>query len=122
MASVTMKVDISEQALENVMNSSPEVRSAINSLSGKIASRANGMATEKSGIWHETGKPHTPGKGGGKFHDHGNVTETIGGKEPVYQSKPAMRSSSGLVGIVFTGNYAAQKDNLKNNTLLKAKG
>ena len=121
MASVTMKVDISEQALENVMNSSPEVRSAINSLSGKIASRANGMATEKSGVWHEVGEPHNPSRTGGKWNGRTGQS-VIGGKKPVYQSKPAMRSSSGLVGIVFTGNYASQKDNLKNNTLLKAKG
>jgi len=120
MANVTMKVDISQQALENVMNSSPEVRSAINSMSASIASRANGMATEKSGAWVDVGEPHHPGRTGGKWN--GRSGTIIGGKEPVYQSKPAKRGSSGLVGIVYTGNYAAQKDNLKHNTLLKAKG
>lgn len=120
MASVTVKVDISQQALENAVNSSPEVRSAINSMSASIASRANGMATEKSGIWVDVGEPHHPERTGGKWN--GRSGPTIGGKDPVYQSKPARRFSSGLVGIVYAGNYAAQKDNYQHNTLLKAKG
>ena len=100
----------------------PQVKNAVTKEANAIAERANGMATEKSGIWHETGKPHTPGKSGGKFHDHGNVTATIGGTEPVYRAKPAKLIGGKPFAIAYTGNYAAQKDNLNHNTLLKAKG
>lgn len=122
MANVTVTVDISQKSLEEAINSAEGTRSAISSESSKIAAKANAMASEKSGVWRETGKPHTPGRSGGEFHDHGNVTEVIGGKSAVYASKPARRGPGGVVGIVYTANYAAQKDNSKRNTLLKAKG
>lgn len=122
MASVTVKVDVSMKSIEEAINSAEGTLSAINSESSKIAAKANSLATEKSGKWYETGKPHTPGRSGGKFHDHGNVKSIIGDKSAKYASKPAKRGPSGVVGIVFTANYAAQKDNTKHNTLLKAKG
>lgn len=122
MASVSVKVDISEKALERVINESPETKSAINSLSNQIANRANAMAQEISGIWHETGKPHNPERKGGEWVGSSKDFPTIGGVEARYDSKPAKLGSDGLVGIVFSANYAAQKDNHLHNTLLKAKG
>lgn len=123
MASVTVKVDINERSLLYAVNHAEGTRAAINELSQKITGRANSMATEKTGLWHETGKPHTAGNsGGGEFHDHGKTYETIGGKDANYAYKPAKMGREGLVGIVFAANYAAQKDNYKHNTLLKAKG
>lgn len=122
MGSVTVKVDISQQSLKHAVNFAPGTRTALARESNAIAARANGMATEKSGIWHETGKPHTPGKTGGEWHDHGGSYKTIGGEEAKYSTKPVIAGKDGYVGIVFAANYAAQKDNLKNNTLLKAKG
>lgn len=54
----------------------------------------------------------------GIFHDH--VTgETRGDTQPVYSGN-VKRKGRSMVGLVFTGNYAAQKDNYENNTLLKA--
>lgn len=120
MASADVKVEIDVPAVELVINSSDSTRNIINKLSGEVAARANYMATEITGIWHETGKPHTPGKTGGTWHDHGKEYDTIGGKRAEYASKPAIRGKSGLVGMVYTGNYAAMKDNNKHNTMLKA--
>lgn len=123
MASVTVKVDISQQSLEKAVNDAPGTRSAINSMTAQIAARANSMASEVSGIWYETGKPHNPDReGGGEFHTHGKSYPKVGGVAASYASKPAKKGPSGLVGIVFSANYAAQKDNLKHNTLLKVKG
>lgn len=45
----------------------------------------------------------------------------VGNTRPKYKSN--VRKFNGLpVGIVYTGNYAAMKDNTENNTLLKARG
>lgn len=122
MASVSMKVDISQQALERAVNFSTGTRTALARESNAIAARANGMATEKTGIWHETGANHTPGKTGGTWHDHGGNYKTVGDQEARYGTKPVIIGKDGYIGIVYTANYAAIKDNHKNNTLLKAKG
>ena len=98
------------------------VSRAVNDKAREIAAKANGMATERSGIWHEVGKPHDADARGGKWHGPNDVP-TTGGNEPEYQAKPARRmgDEGRPIGIVFTANHAAQKDNLKNNTLLKAR-
>lgn len=100
----------------------PQVKNAVTQEANAIANRASGMATEKSGVWHDTGKPHNPERTGGTWRDHGKSYPTIGGTEPVYRAKPAKIIGGKPFAIAYTGNYAAQKDNLKNNTLLKAKG
>lgn len=120
MASSDVEIEISEERVESVINGSEGTREILNKIAADVASRANSMATEKSGVWYETGKPHTPGRSGGKFHEHGNVTETIGGKDAEYAYKPAIRGKSGLVALVHTDNYAAMLDTHKHNTLLKA--
>lgn len=53
----------------------------------------------------------------GYYHrDH--QSPAVGGTQPVYQSN-TRRNPTVPVGIVYTANYAAQKDNMQNNTLLK---
>ena len=120
MDNADVKIEISEELVESVINKAEGTRGILNAIAKEVASRANSMASEKSGVWHETGKPHTPGRKGGKFHDHGNVKETIGGTEAKYAYKPAIRGKSGLVALVHTGNYAAMLDTHKHNTMLKA--
>jgi hypothetical protein len=53
-----------------------------------------------------------------KWHDH-KTGETKGGKKPNYIPSPK-RTKKGARGIVYTGNYAAMKDNIEHNTLLKS--
>lgn len=46
---------------------------------------------------------------------------TVGGTKPKYAGNVRMFKQL-PVGLVYTGNYAAMKDNHENNTLLKAMG
>ena len=119
-----VRVNIDANRFRQFVNNSPEVKSEVNKAAGKISAKANGMSTEKSGIWHEIGKPYTPGKEGGEWHGtHKEIKYMVGGTDAVYGSKPAKPTGDGTpVAIVFTANNAAQKDNMKNNTLLKAMG
>lgn len=114
---VVMAPDFEQQCYDK-----PQVASAVTSKANEIAAKANGMAIERSGIWREVGKPHDADAQGGKWHGPNNVP-TTGGTEPEYKAKPAKRmgDEGRPIGIVFTANHAAQKDNLKNNTLLKAR-
>ena len=120
-SSIKVNVVMSPTFEQDVMKL-PQVKGAVTKEANAIADRANGMATEKSGIWHDTGKPHNPDRTGGTWHDHGDSYPTIGGTEPAYKAKPAKMIGDKPFAIAYTGNYAAQKDNLNNNTLLKAKG
>lgn len=53
-----------------------------------------------------------------KYHpDH--KSPGVGGTQPVYRSN-TRRNPDVPVSLVYTGNYAAQKDNHLHNTLLKA--
>lgn len=103
-----------------VLFAAPQVKQAVDEKAKSIAGKANAAANEKSGIWHEVGKPHTPGREGGKWH--GADGEVIGGKDADYKAKPARRmgADGAPIAIVVTGNYAAQKDNMKHNTLLRS--
>lgn len=118
---IRVSVEWSPQ-FEQIVMGLPQVKGAVTKEANAIAERANGMASTVSGIWHETGRPHDPNKTGGKWHDHGKSYPTIGGNEAAYRSKPAKMFGGKPVAIVYSANYAAQKDNYEHNTLLKAKG
>lgn len=124
MADVNVTVKIDDAAFMRAMYAPSSVAQAVNTKAQNIVSNANGMAVERSGIWHEVGKPHNPNKTGGTWIGNKNITDTIGGTPSEYGMKNAKRiGADGVpVAIVFTANYAAQKDNLKHNTLLGAIG
>lgn len=121
--SIKVSVKMSPNFEKEVM-AMPRVAGECTRVANQIAERANTMASEVSGIWHETGKPHNPNRTGGTWHGNRNVTETVGGTRANYGAKPAKRMGTDgkPVAIVFTANHAAMKDQFKNNTLLKAKG
>lgn len=55
----------------------------------------------------------------GYYHrDH--KSPAVGGTQPAYMAKTGRPRGIVPVGIVYTANYAAQKDNMLHNTLLKA--
>lgn len=120
----SVKVTIDESRLEESAYQAPQVKSATTRYANQIAGNANNLAVDKSGVWHESGKPHTPGREGGTWYGSKKDRGTIGGVSPMYKAKPAKPSGDHgePVAIVVTANYAAQKDNMKNNTLLKAMG
>lgn len=47
--------------------------------------------------------------------------EQVGGTPPLYLAKDAIFTRGHSVALVYTGNYAAAKDNTLHNTLLKSK-
>lgn len=96
---------IDEKALENHMKHSPEVLAQMEAKAKAIADKANSLSssfrTQVVRDWH-TG-------------------ETVGGTRPnyTYSAKHGYKQN---VALAATNNYAARKDNMLNNTLLKAKG
>ena len=55
------------------------------------------------------------------FYHRQHKSPSVGGTQPSYGGD--VQDFDGWpVGIVYTGNYAAMKDNAENNTLLKARG
>lgn len=105
MASVSMRVVIDEGALEHAVNFAPGTRTALAGKTDQIMGNANSMgAGFRTGLYHR---------------DH--KSPAVGGTQPVYSGDVELRNK-GYVGIVYTANYAAQKDNYEHNTLLKAKG
>lgn len=54
-----------------------------------------------------------------KYHrDH--MSPAVGGTAPKYAANTGRPRGIVPVGIVYTANYAAQKDNMLHNTLLKS--
>lgn len=105
MASVTVKVDISQQSLERAVNYAEGTKAALQAKTSAITSTANAMgAGFRTGLYHRN-----------------HQSPAVGNTQPNYAGDVRMERK-GWTGIVYTGNYAAQKDNYQNNTLLKAKG
>lgn len=81
------------------------MRNALTTIAWTLAARATansaGFRTEKT-INYATG-------------------EHVGGKSPLYLAKDAVFRKNHSVALVYTGNYAAAKDNTLHNTLLKSK-
>lgn len=71
------------------------------SLASKASANSAGFRTERTTDW-DTG-------------------EKKGGKSPLYLAKDARTMGGKSVALVYTGNYAAAKDNTLHNTLLKSK-
>ena len=81
------------------------MRNALSTIAWTLAARASansaGFRTEKT-VNYATG-------------------EHVGGKSPLYLAKDAIFTGRKSVALVYTGNYAAAKDNTLHNTLLKSK-
>lgn len=101
---VDVKVEIDEEALKHAVNFASGTQTLLQSEVARINGRANAI-----------GSYVTP-----KWHDHA-TGETKGDTPAEYAGDTQLRSK-GYIGIVYTANYAAQKDNHMYNTLLKAKG
>ena len=108
---VEVTLDIDMNSVRRVVYGMPETVRLIEDATTDIYDRASSMSAGfKSGIRHD---PKT--------------RERQGGTPAEYSMKNAEQRRKGgpyavPVGIVGTGNYASEKDNLQNNTLLKALG
>lgn len=96
MADITF--DIDEQKLWRMACKSDGMYQIVRKSADKVASKANSM-----GAGFKTQK--YKGKGG---------------KSPKYVANTLRPRGIVPVGIVYTGNYAAMKDNMQHNTLLKS--
>lgn len=76
----------------------------IRNVADNVASAANAMSAG-----YKTGKYHREHKSPG-----------VGGSQPVYESNTQRPKGVVPVGIVYTRNYAAMKENHEHNTLLKS--
>lgn len=113
-----LEIRIDGEKLREVINDEPNTLDAIGDVCQGIESRANIYAGDfKSGVWHEYGAKHPPGHG--TWHDRGKQYPTKGNTPARYRSN-VKRIKGEPTGIVFTANYAAQKDNMQHNTLLKS--
>ena len=90
---------------ESEVQDMPKLMSALSTHAWNIASKASangaGYRTEKT-VNYATG-------------------EHVGGKPPLYLAKDAIFTGRKSIALVYTGNYAAAKDNTLHNTLLKSK-
>ncbi|MBQ9147803.1 MAG: hypothetical protein IJX68_08835 [Rikenellaceae bacterium] len=98
-------MNIFQEALLRAACGAEGTRALVESKTNKIASTANALG----------GGYRTP-----KWHDH-DTGETKGNTQPAYDGNVQKRNGK-FIGIVYTANYSAQKDNMEHNTLLKAKG
>lgn len=94
-----------KQALGRAAALSEDTLKGITEATNRIASNAQSMSAGfRTKIWHDPETGETKGD---------TPTNYVGNVQTL---------SNAHVGIIYTGNYSAYKDNLENNTLLKAVG
>ena len=101
MAEVVMRLDRRALMRTAAAAARPEIESATERIGGKANSLG---APFRTGYYH---RDHKSPAVGGTQPSYGADVETHGGVP---------------VGIVYTANYAAMRDNAQNNTLLKSIG
>ena len=98
-----LEIEIDGEKLIRAINDGEGTVAAIRAKTDAIAARANSMSA---------------GFTTGRFYDR-TEGKLKGGKQPHYGSDTRKMRST-VVGIVYTGNYAAKKENHEHNTLLKS--
>jgi len=118
----TCRVVFDMPALRSVAARSEETREALIVATDRIKAHANaaGSGTHLVGHGYDTRGTGKPRKGKG-WLQHENSPAPVKDKQALYAGNVSMQRH-GYMGIVYTANHAAQVDNHRNNTLLKAKG
>ena len=101
MADVEFNVDDSK--LRNLVNKGQGTFSLLAKVTDKVAANANAMSA---------------GFRTGRYHRN-HESPAVGGTQPEY-GHDVRRFGRTTVGIVYTGNYSAMKDNHLHNTLMKS--
>lgn len=101
----TTRITWDKRALGHVIGTAPETRDAITQATRRIEAGASSMSA---------------GYTSSEYRDR--KTGEKRGPTPAKYSSDVKQHSHAWVGIVYTANYAAQKDNMENNTLMKAVG
>lgn len=102
MADVEFKID--EKKLWRLVCGSDGTYSIISSAADGIASSANSLSSG-----YRT-----------KLYYRDHKSPPVGGTQPNYRANTKRPKGSVPVGLVYTANYAAKKDNYEHNTLLKS--
>ena len=101
MADVEFTID--DEKLWNLIDKGQGTYTLVSRVTDKVASNANTMSAGfRTGLY---------------YRDH--KAPPVGNTQPKYGSN-VRKGKKGPVGIVYTGNYAAMKDNHLHNTLLKS--
>lgn len=103
MADVTVNI-VMNPGWEKQIFMLPQVKGAVTKEANAVASRANAL-----GAGYRTGYYHPNHK-----------SPAVGGTQPKYKAFQAQVFNKTPVAIVVTKNYAAMKDNMLHNTLLKS--
>ena len=116
------RVEFDMAALRDAAARSDETRAALVAATDRIIAAANAMgaSTHSGGHGYDTKGTGRPRKGQG-WLQHENSPAPVNGPQAAYDGNVRMQRD-GYIGIVYTANHAAQVDNHRNNTLLKAKG
>ena len=94
-----------DAALGRAIGKAPEVVAEVDAATKRIWSAANSTsAGYRTGLYHRN-----------------HESPAVGNTQPAYDGDVEVKRNA-VVGIVYTANYAAMKDNFENNTLLKARG
>lgn len=114
------EVFINDGDLHDFINSQPGTAETLQEYCSAIQARAQANAAGyRSGIWHEYGSKKAANPGNGKWVDRGRTYPTKGNTPARYASNVQKRGGV-QVGLVYTANHAAQKENMQHNTLLKS--
>ena len=102
---VNVRVEIDQDKLERAVWFAEGTRDLIREDAKQRKAFANALAAGyRSGLWYDKSQ-------GKKI-----------GNTPAHYESSVKKTQKGYVGMVYTANYAAQKENHQHNTLLKAKG
>ena len=97
------RVKLDDKKLWKAINEAEGIQGVLEEKAGAVASRANSIgAGFKTGYYYRDHKP-----------------PPVGGTRPKYGHDVELHKHT-RVGLVYTGNYAAMKDNHEHNTLLKS--
>lgn len=116
------RVEFDMAALRDAAARSDETRTALVAATDHIVAAANtmGASTHSGGHGYDTKGTGRPRRGQG-WLQHDRSPAPVTGPQASYAGNVRMQRD-GYMGIVYTANHAAQLDNHRNNTLLKAKG
>ena len=116
------RVEFDMAALRDAAARSDETRAALVAATDRITAAANAMgaSTHSGGHGYDTKGTGRPRRGQG-WLQHDRSPAPVTGPQASYAGNVRMQRD-GYMGIVYTANHAAQLDNHRNNTLLKAKG
>lgn len=122
MASARCRVEFDMAALQRAATRSDETHAALVAATDRITAAANAMgaSTHSGGHGYDAKGTGRPRRGQG-WLQHDRSPAPVTGPQASYDGNVRMQRD-GYMGIVYTANHAAQIDNHRNNTLLKAKG